>query len=135
MICHEIVEWRNRNKVNEITPYAIDKIIPRAVDAGSLQFDNFWHGLKPDERKVLFTMCTQFGAKNEIPADEIKIVGKSILFKIENFDIALDRLLHIGIIDLSDELVCIKVGLLKYWITRGDITSLIPEFSIDLLTV
>lgn len=132
LICHQVVEWRNRERVNRVSRQALlDGVVPGAVARGHEQFADLWGGLTPDERGILFALSYILEDKSTATPEEVETQLATLQLHVADWDIALDRVMHTGLVDLQEGHLRMQLGLLKHWIYRTPMNTLFPQRSID----
>jgi hypothetical protein len=130
-ICKHAVEWRNQHQVNQVSSKALlSDIIPDAVAQEHLQFHNLWNGFTQDEQVVLYALSYTLGDEDTTTSDVVQAQLATLQLHVADWNIALDRLRHAGLIDVQEGHLSMKLGLLKYWIHRNSVNTLFRRHGI-----
>jgi hypothetical protein len=131
LICREAVDWRNRQRVNWVTLKALDDIIPKAIARSHEQFMDFWWGLIRNEQVMVYAISQTLRDAGIATPESVQTQLSALQLNVVDWNLTVDRLLHIGLIDVREGYFRMQLGLLKHWIYRTPMNTLLPQRSID----
>jgi hypothetical protein len=125
LICRQAVEWRNRNGVNLVPAEALGEIVAMAIERGHLQFIDLWNGLTLDERVILYALARIGSDEDYVTAEEIQGQISAVRLRVGEWDIALDSLVHAGLVRIQENCIRLHLGILQHWIDRMPMQALL----------
>jgi len=129
LICRQVVDWRNHQEVNEVSLKVLDETSLEAVARGHLHFEDLWRGLSHNERSILVALSRVLERADRVNRQAIELELQALHQHVGNWDVAVDRLEHKGLVELRDGFVRLRLGLLRHWIRRTPLNTLLdyPE--------
>jgi hypothetical protein len=129
LMCRQVVDWRNQQGVNEISLEELQSIVPEAIDRGHGQFVDLWRGLTQDERVILCGLSYVLDDAKDTTPEAVQAHLEHLQLHTADWDLAINRLAHIGLLDLQEGHLHLQLGLVKHWVCRTPLPMLLPGCS------
>jgi len=92
---------------------------------------DFWWGLIQDEQVMVYALSHTLRDTGIATSESVQTQLSALQLNVVDWNLTLDRLLHIGLIDVRESYLRMQLGLLKHWIYRTPTHTLFPQRSID----